>query len=88
VVQKGNLFSGPLRPRPVREAFSRRTNHQFTLVVLIYLTFNGSKSPVQDGNPLLRSDKCNSISGDKEKSPLMEVFFISKVIIENNIFIF
>jgi len=35
VVQKGNLFSGPLRPRPVREAFSRRANHQFTLVVLI-----------------------------------------------------
>jgi hypothetical protein len=36
VVQKGNPFSGPLRPRPVREAFSRRANHQFTLVVLIF----------------------------------------------------
>ncbi|MED2938492.1 hypothetical protein P4345_14420, partial [Cytobacillus horneckiae] len=32
---KGKPFSGPLRPRPVREAFSRRANHQFTLVVLI-----------------------------------------------------
>jgi len=35
VVQKGNPFSGPIRPRPVREAFSRRANHQFILVVLI-----------------------------------------------------
>src|SRR5699024_10398338 len=26
---------GPLRPRPVTKAFSRRANHQFTLVVLI-----------------------------------------------------
>ncbi|WP_223116396.1 hypothetical protein, partial [Oceanobacillus polygoni] len=26
---------GPFRPRPAKEAFSRRTNHQFTLVVLI-----------------------------------------------------
>ncbi len=36
MVQKGNPFSWPLRPRPVREAFSRRANHQFTLVVLIF----------------------------------------------------
>jgi hypothetical protein len=35
VVHKGNSLSGPFRPRPVREAFSRRANHQFTLVVLI-----------------------------------------------------
>ena len=33
---KGKPFSGPFRPRPVTEAFSRRANHQFTLVVLIY----------------------------------------------------
>ncbi len=35
MVQKGKPFSGPFRPRPVIEAFSRRANHQFTLVVLI-----------------------------------------------------
>jgi len=34
-VQEGNPFGGPFRPRPAREAFSRRANHQFTLVVLI-----------------------------------------------------
>ena len=37
MVHKGKPFSGPFRPRPVREAFSRRTNHQFTLVVLIFV---------------------------------------------------
>src|SRR5699024_2925691 len=35
VVRKGEPFRGPLRPRPVTKAFSRRANHQFTLVVLI-----------------------------------------------------
>lgn len=34
-MHKGNSFSGPFRPRPVIEAYSRRANHQFTLVVLI-----------------------------------------------------
>ncbi|WP_299632706.1 hypothetical protein, partial [uncultured Virgibacillus sp.] len=36
VVQMGDPFGGPLRPRSVTKAFSRRANHQFTLVVLIY----------------------------------------------------
>src|SRR5690625_1425923 len=36
VVRKGEPFRGPLRPRPVTKAFSRRANHQFTLVVLIW----------------------------------------------------
>src|SRR5699024_12125531 len=35
VVRKREPFRGPLRPRPVTKAFSRRANHQFTLVVLI-----------------------------------------------------
>jgi len=39
VVRKGKPFSRPFRPRPVKEAFSRRTNHQFTLVVLIILAW-------------------------------------------------
>src|SRR5690625_1847999 len=38
VVQEGEPFRGPLRPRPVTKAFSRRANHQFTLVVLINIT--------------------------------------------------
>src|SRR5699024_10518480 len=37
VVRKGEPFRGPFRPRPVTKAFSRRANHQFTLVVLIVL---------------------------------------------------
>jgi len=38
-VQEGGPFGGPLRPRPVKEAFSRRANHQFTLVVLIMMNY-------------------------------------------------
>ncbi|MCD8501670.1 MAG: hypothetical protein LRY71_08350, partial [Bacillaceae bacterium] len=30
----GKPFGGPFRPWPVIKAFSRRANHQFTLVVL------------------------------------------------------
>src|SRR5699024_7306838 len=39
VVRKGEPFRGPFRPRPVTKAFSRRANHQFTLVVLILNSF-------------------------------------------------
>src|SRR5699024_7922892 len=40
VVRKGEPFRGPLRPRPVTKAFSRRANHQFTPGVLIYQFLN------------------------------------------------
>lgn len=39
---KENLISGPFRPRLVKEAFSRRANHQFTLVVLIIELSDGT----------------------------------------------
>ena len=37
MVREGNRYSEPFRLRTVKEAFSRRTNLQFTLEVLILL---------------------------------------------------